>query len=63
MRGYWAQVWRSVLTWMDLGESERLYLEGAEDLDRVAGFAPETVQVKDVAGNITLGVQRRDRRH
>jgi tetratricopeptide (TPR) repeat protein len=54
MRGYWAQIWRSVLVWMELDESERLYLEGAEDFDRVSGLAAETVQVKDVAGNVTL---------
>jgi hypothetical protein len=54
MRGYWAQVWRSVLTWMDLGDTERLYLEGAEDIDRISGLAAETIQVKDVAGNVTL---------
>ena len=54
MRGYWAQVWRSVLVWMDLGEAERLYLEGAEDIDRVSGLAAETIQVKDVAINVTL---------
>lgn len=54
VRGYWAQVWRSVLVWMDLGERERLYLEGAEDIDRISGLAAETIQVKDVSGNITL---------
>ena len=54
MRGYWAQIWRSVLAWMELGESERLYLEGAEDFDRINGLTAETVQVKDVAGNVTL---------
>lgn len=54
MRGYWAQVWRSVLVWLDLGETERLYLEGAEDIDRISGRAAETIQVKDVSGNITL---------
>ncbi|WP_158930097.1 hypothetical protein [Acidisphaera sp. S103] len=54
MRGYWAQVWRSVLAWIDLGETERLYLEGAEDFDRVTGLFAETIQAKDVAGNITL---------
>jgi len=54
MRGYWAQVWRSVLVWLELGASERLYLEGAEDLDRVSGLDAETIQVKDTAGNITL---------
>jgi len=54
MRGYWAQIWRSVLVWMELDDSERLYLEGAEDFDRVKGLAAETVQVKDVTVNITL---------
>lgn len=54
MRGYWAQIWRSVLVWLELGPTERLYLEGAEDLDRVSGLNAETVQVKDTAGNITL---------
>jgi hypothetical protein len=54
MRGYWAQVWRSVLAWTDLGESERLYLEGAEDIDRISGLDAETIQVKNVRGNITL---------
>jgi hypothetical protein len=34
MRGYWAQAWRSVLVWLELGPTERLYLKGAEDLDR-----------------------------
>ncbi len=54
MRGYWTQVWRSVLTWMDLEDTERLYLEGAEDIDRIGGFIAEIVQVKDVAANVTL---------
>jgi hypothetical protein len=54
MRGYWAQIWRSVLVWTDLDDAERLYLEGAEDIDRVFGLAAETMQVKDVQGNITL---------
>jgi hypothetical protein len=54
MRGYWTQVWRSVLAWIDLDDNERLYLEGAEDIDRVRGLAAETIQVKDVKGNITL---------
>jgi hypothetical protein len=37
------QVWRSVLVWMDLEELKRLYLEGAEDIDRVSGLSAETV--------------------
>jgi hypothetical protein len=54
LRGYWAQVWRSVLVWMQLADTERLYLEGAEDMDRVSGLDAEAIQVKDTAGNITL---------
>jgi hypothetical protein len=54
MRGYWAQVWRSVLVWMELGDKDCLYLEGAEDIDRVSGLTAETTQVKDVRGKITL---------
>lgn len=57
MRGYWSQVWRSVWVWLELGDTERLYLEGAEDLDRVNGREAETTQVKDTAGNITLRSQ------
>jgi hypothetical protein len=37
MRGYRIQIWRSVLAWMDLGDKETLYLEGAEDIDRDRG--------------------------
>ncbi|QSR85309.1 hypothetical protein [Methylacidimicrobium sp. B4] len=39
---------------MKLGDEERLYLEWAEDFDRISGTGAETVQVKNVAGNITL---------
>jgi hypothetical protein len=39
---------------MELGETEWLYLEGAEDLDRIDGRTAETVQVKDVTVNVTL---------
>lgn len=56
LRGYVYQVLRSVLVWLDLGDEEKLYLEGAEDLDRIYGDAALTEQVKDTAGsgNITL---------
>src|SRR5258708_1867977 len=57
MRGYYAQVWRSVLVWIGLGEKEHLYLEGAEDMDRIAGPAAEAIQVKDTSGNVTLRSQ------
>ena len=53
-RGYWAQIWRSVHAWTDLEGSEQLYLEGAEDFDRISGHIAEAVQVKDSARNITL---------
>jgi hypothetical protein len=52
--GYASQIWRSVLIWLRLGNGERLYLEGAEDIDLVHGPAAETIQVKVTKGNITL---------
>jgi hypothetical protein len=54
MRGSWSQIWRSVLVWLDLDDDERLFLEGAEDFDRVGPKGAETVQVKDTKGNFTL---------
>lgn len=55
-RGYIYQILRSILVWLDLGEDEHLFLEGAEDLDRIEGTEALTEQVKDTAGsgNITL---------
>ena len=54
LAGYASQIWRSVLIWLRLEDGERLYLEGAEDIDVVHGPAAETVQVKATKGNITL---------
>ena len=54
MRGYASQVWRSVLVWLDLSNSERMYLEGAEDIDVIHGASAETTQVKATTANITL---------
>ena len=56
MRGYSYQILRSVLAWIELLENEVLYLEGAEDLDQVAGDAAITTQIKDTrgSGNVTL---------
>ncbi|KQN07548.1 hypothetical protein ASE85_18305 [Sphingobium sp. Leaf26] len=47
---------RSALVWLDLGDTEELYLEGAKDFDRIDGEAVLTEQVKDTAGsgNVTL---------
>jgi hypothetical protein len=49
MRGYWAPQ-----AWIQLADTDRLYLEGAEDFDRISGLTVETVQVKDVVRNVTL---------
>jgi len=54
MRGYWSQVWRSVLAWLDLSDDAQLFLEGAEDFDQVGPTEAEVVQAKDVEGNVTL---------
>jgi hypothetical protein len=54
MRGYASQIWRSVLIWIRLQDADRMYLEGAEDIDLIHGSAAETTQVKATAGNITL---------
>lgn len=56
MRGYSYQVLRSVEVWMELGNEEALFLEGAEDLDRVGTGSAVVEQVKDTAGSggITL---------
>jgi tetratricopeptide (TPR) repeat protein len=55
-RGYIYQILRSILVWLDLGDEEQLFLEGAEDLDRIDHADVLTEQVKDTvgSGNITL---------
>lgn len=55
-RGYIYQILRSILVWLDLGDDEQLFLEGAEDLDRIEGSKALTEQVKETAGSgsITL---------
>lgn len=54
IRGYWSQIWRSVLAWLDIGDDELLFLEGAEDFDKVGPTDAEVTQAKDVEGNVTL---------
>lgn len=56
IRGYIYQILRSILVWLDLDDDEQLFLEGAEDLDRIDGDDALTEQVKDTigSGNITL---------
>src|SRR3546814_854900 len=53
-RGYIYQVVRSVLAWIDLGDGEELYLEGAEDLDRIGPDGARVDQIKYTARRITL---------
>jgi len=53
IRGYVYQVAQTVLEWLELGDDEALFVEGAEDFDRL-GQVNESTQVKDVAANLTL---------
>ena len=57
LRGYLYQIWHSVDAWLDLADDEILYLEGAEDFDKVSGDAATATQVKDTQRNITLRSQ------
>ena len=54
LRGYLYQIWHSVNAWLDLADDEVLYLEGAEDFDRVSDDAAIATQVKHTQRNITL---------
>lgn len=56
LRGYSYQMLRSIEAWLDLSEGQILYLEGAEDLDRIDAANALVEQVKDTvgSGNLTL---------
>lgn len=56
MRGYDYQIWRSVLAWIGLADGEYLFLEGAEDFDRIGPGDATATQAKDTArsGTVTL---------
>ena len=54
LRGYVYQIWHSVNAWLDLAGGEILYLEGAEDFDRILDDTATAVQVKDTQRNISL---------
>jgi hypothetical protein len=51
LRGYAYQIWQSLGTWISLSEEDVLYLEGAEDLDRLGFQSAETIQVQLVPAN------------
>ncbi len=57
LRGYLYQIWHSVDAWLDLADDEVLYLEGAEDFDKISGDTATAVQVKDTQHKITLRSQ------
>ena len=54
LRGYLYQIWHSVNAWLGLNEDEILYLEGAEDFDKVSDNNAAVTQVKAIHHNITL---------
>ena len=56
IRGYHAQLVRSVWQWINLDDDEVLFLEGAEDFDKLSagGFA-ETTQARERKGKVSLG--------
>ena len=60
LRGYAYQAWQSVLTWINLTDSEVLFLEGAEDLDVVIAEDAITVQIKETARSRTLTLNSSD---
>ncbi len=57
LRGYYYQLLHSVHAWLSLADDEILYLEGAEDFDRISPETATATQVKDTQHNITLRFQ------
>jgi len=57
MGGYDYQVWRSIESWVMLADDEVLFLEGAEDIDRVNSIETTTVQVKRTEDGVSLNSQ------
>src|SRR5712692_1457834 len=57
IRGFLYQFWRTVEVWIDLEPEELLFVEGAEDFDRIYRHQATAVQVKDdkASGRLTLG--------
>lgn len=55
--GYDYQIWRSIESWLSLSDNETLFLEGAEDIDRVNSAETVTVQVKRTHDGVSLNSQ------
>ena len=59
IRGIVYQIWWSIDAWLRLSSpDEVIFLEGAEDLDRIASGGAITGQVKHEAGSLSLNNQR-----
>ena len=56
MGGYDYQIWATIEAWLLLNSDEVLFLEGAEDIDRVALDGTTTIQVKRTDDTISLNV-------
>jgi hypothetical protein len=57
VRGFHYQFWRTVEAWIDLGPEEVLFVEGAEDFDRIRAGEATAVQVKDDRHPLTLSTE------
>ncbi|MDE0086155.1 MAG: hypothetical protein OXU23_10615, partial [Candidatus Poribacteria bacterium] len=57
LKGYLYQIWHSVNAWLELADDDILYLEGAEDFDKVSGDDATATQVKHTQHKITLRSQ------
>ena len=55
IRGYVYQIWHSLYAWVKLTEDDILYLEGAEDFDRLSAEKATAAQVKHTSEGISLG--------
>jgi hypothetical protein len=53
-RGYRYQAWQSVYQWVNLKPHETLFLEGAEDIDRLKRGEATAIQVKETNAVVTL---------
>lgn len=58
MGGYDYQIWRSIEAWLTVKTGEILFLEGAEDIDRVNAAETTTIQVKRTQEPISLNSLR-----
>lgn len=57
LQGYAYQVWVSLDQWLRLPPDGVLFLEGAEDIDRVQIGTAETIQVRHTRGTISLNTK------